>query len=369
MSAFERKLNCQDIAPLLVFYACDEVSDKERKQIETHLSVCVACSAQIAEEREFQEILVAGQQPADQLDSAGVLLAQCRSELAEQLDDLSAPPVREHWHPFGGLRRWMALRPAWSGALLVFLGVLVGTQILPWLQIGSTSNSNGQAMNVLAAPNLSDDQLSKMAVANINFSPSSGSTPGIVQLQLSAEQPMVLSGSADDSNMRRVLTYVLENGERFDAGVRLDCLDALRAGVRDQQVRRALITAARQDQNAAVRMKALESLRDEASEDAVRQMLLEVLKHDDNPGVRVEAVNLLVRSLDQESSDLPALAPDAPNMPALPPSTAGPRSPVDDESIDRVVHVLEQLKHKDPNRYVRLRSAAALRQIGPREVQ
>ena len=103
MSAFERKMNCQDIAPLLVFYACDEVSDKERKQIEAHLSLCGACAAQIAEEREFQEIVVTGRQPADELDSAGVLLSQCRSELAEQLDDLSAPPVREHWHPFGWL--------------------------------------------------------------------------------------------------------------------------------------------------------------------------------------------------------------------------------------------------------------------------
>jgi hypothetical protein len=369
MSAFEKKMNCQDIAPLLVFYACDEVSDKERKQIESHLSSCPMCSAQIAEEREFQELVVTGQQPADELDSAGVLLSQCRSELAEQLDDLSAPPVREHWHPFGWLRRWMVLRPAWSGAMLVFFGVLFGTQIVPWLQMGSTSNSNGgQALNVMAAQKLSDDQLSKMAVGSINFSPSSGSTPGVVQLQLRAEQPMVLSGDPDDSNMRRVLTYVLENGERFDAGVRLDCLDALKGGVRDLQVRRALITAARQDPNPAVRMKALESLRDEAADDGVRQALLQALEHDSNPGVRVEAVNLLVRSLDHEPSDFPAIAPVAPEPPAVSPSVA-PRAVVTDPSVDRVVRVLEQLQRRDPNRYVRLRSAAALRQIGPREVE
>jgi hypothetical protein len=366
MSAFEKKMNCQDIAPLLVFYACDEVTDKERRQIETHLAHCASCSAQIAEEREFQEIIVTGRQPADELDSAGVLLAQCRSELAESLDDLAAPPVREHWHPFGWLRRWMALRPAWSGAMLVVLGVLLGTQILPWLQIDSTNNSSGQAVNVMAAQNLTDDQLSKMAIASVNLTPSSGSAPGTVQLQLSAEQPMVLSGSADDSDMRRVLTYVLENGERFDAGVRLDCLDALKAGVRDQQVRSALITAARQDPNAAVRMKALESLRDEAAADGVRQVLLEALEHDANPGVRVEAVNLLVRSLEAGPSDSLVIAPE---LPSFSPPVA-PRSPAAmDPSMERVVRVLGQLQRRDPNRYVRLRSAAALRQIGPREVQ
>src|SRR5437588_3639977 len=29
-------------------------------------------------------------------------------------DDLSAPPLREQWSPFGWIRQWMALRPAWS---------------------------------------------------------------------------------------------------------------------------------------------------------------------------------------------------------------------------------------------------------------
>jgi HEAT repeat protein len=97
-------------------------------------------------------------------------------------------------------------------------------------------------------------------------------------------------------------------------------------------------------------------------------VLLESLEHDGNPGVRVEAVNLLVRSLDHETSDFPALAPVAPGPPAVSPRVA-PRALVTDPSVDRVVRVLEQLQRRDPNRYVRLRSAAALRQIGPREVQ
>jgi hypothetical protein len=47
-----------------------------------------------------------------------------------------------------------------------------------------------------------------------------------------------------------------------------------------------------------------------------------------------------------------------------------PGSPNEDAaSLDRVIRVLQQLQRRDPSRYVRLRSAAALRQIGPREVQ
>jgi hypothetical protein len=363
MSVFEKGVNCKDVAPLLVFYACDEVSDRERKQIEAHVANCNACAAQLAEDKVLQETMVAALQPADELDSSGILLSQCRSELAEALDDLSAPPLEEHWRPFGWLRRWMVLRPAWSGALLVLFGILVGTQILPWMQNANSGNSSGQAMNVVAKPSFTKDQLDNMAIAGLNFSPSSDAGSPNVQLHLSAEQPIVLTGRADDSDMRSVLTYVVENGERFDAGVRLDCLEALKAASRDQQVRLALITASRKDRNPAVRMKALESLRDAASDDDVRQALVDALEHDVNPGVRVEAVNVLVGSLQHGDAVQSASEPDDATQ------SVKPLGPEEDQSVERVIRVLQQLQRRDPSRYVRLRSAAALRQIGPREAQ
>src|SRR5262245_35307157 len=238
MSAFPKNADCKDVAPLLVFYACDEVSDRERKQIDTHLANCPACSAQLAEERQLQEAVIAIPQHADEIDSSGILLAQCRSELAEALDDLSAPPLQEHWRPFGWLRRWMALRPAWSGALLVLAGILAGTQLVPWVQ---RSNNNGQAMSVRAPQTLTPDQLSNMVLGGISISPSPGSDVPTVQLQVNAEQPMVLTGTADDSRVRQVLTYVVENTDRFDAEKRLDCLEALKAQARDLQVRNAFL--------------------------------------------------------------------------------------------------------------------------------
>jgi HEAT repeats/Putative zinc-finger len=363
MSVFEKNLNCKDIAPLLVFYACDEVSDKERKQIEAHVAKCEACTALLAEENHLQEAMAGALQPADELDASGILLSQCRSELAEALDDLSAPPIQERWRPFGWLRRWMALRPAWSGVLLVLFGIVVGTQVVPWLQNTRNGDANNQAMNVTAKPPLTPDQLSKITFSGLNFSPSSEAGAPNVQVHLNAEQPMVLSGNVEDSDIRGVLTYVVENGERFDAGVRLDCLEALKAAARDQQVRRALIAAARKDQNPAVRMKALESLRVAASDDDVRQTLLDALEHDANPGVRVEAVNVLVGSLQHGDTEEMAPEPPATTAPAI-----AERSE-EDPSLERVVRALQQLQHRDPSRYVRLRSAAALRQIGPREVQ
>ena len=355
---------CSEVAPLLVFYACDEVDAQERKQIDAHLAVCPACAEQLGQESVFQTAFSGASQPADELDPTGVLLAQCRSELSEHLDDLQVPPVREQWVPFSWVRRWMAMRPAWSAAALVLVGIAFGTQMAPWLALnggGNASDATGQAVNVMAAPRITDEDLSKMAVAGINFAPTADAAPGTLQVQVRTEQPLMVIGNVDNTDVRRVLTYVVANGERFDPGVRLDCLDALRARSEDAQVRRALVVAARKDPNAAVRLKALEALRDSTGEDSVRETLLEALRHDANPGVRVEAVNLLVRSLEGDSQDGPGSASELPSTEVSSLSS--------DSSVERVVRALTDLERSDPNRYVRLRSAAALRQIGTRDVQ
>jgi hypothetical protein len=370
MSAAGPVRTCAEIAPLLVFYACDEVSAQERVTIAAHLVACEDCREQFAEERAFQEGVAAMAQAADNMDSASVLLAQCQSELYEKLDDLATPLVKERAPAFLWLRRWMALHPAWSGALLVLFGLVVGMQSTQWFTGRNDANALDQAVNVRPGPRLTEEQLAKMAVAGVNLTPSMGSGTQNVRLQLSAEQPVVLTGNLDDTDVRQVLTYVVENGERFDSGVRLDCLDVLKLRAKDVRVRSALLTAARKDRNPAVRLKALESLRDSASDRTVRETLLESLQQESNPGVRVEAVNLLVRSLDAsepDSAPLPALgqldAPEhamtAPRAPGLPP----------DESLANVIRALEDLQRKDPSRYVRLRSSAALREINERSEQ
>jgi HEAT repeats len=352
---------CREVAGLLVFYACGETTDRENALVETHLAICPLCATQLAEERGLHESLMEALQASEQLDTGGILLSQCRSELAEALDDLSAPPLQESWRPLGWLRRWIALRPVLSGVTLIFVGAAIGTQVMPWISARLDSNSNGQTVNVSPGARFTDDQLAKMAVAGINLAPQSDGAPGNLQVHVRTEEPLVLSGSVDDPDLRRVLTYVVENGDHTEAGVRLDCLDALRARNGDLDVRRALLFAARKDQNPAVRMKALESLRDAVADKAVRETLIDALEHDANPGVRVEAVNLLVRSLesgalDASANDEPALAPVGVDRPL-------------DPSMEHVLRTLQELQRSDPNRYVRLRSAAALRQIGPREVQ
>jgi HEAT repeats len=361
MSLGEQDKPCSEIAALLVFYVCDEVNERERAAIEGHLADCAACRAQLAEEHDFENVLRSLPQAGERFDAAGIVLSQCRSELAETLDELGRPAVKEKVPAFGWLRGWMTLHPAWSGATLVLLGLVAGTQYSQWSGGRSEETSRDQVFNVRPIAQLTEDQLSKMAVAGINFTPSPYSGSKNVRVRLNTEQPMEVDGNLDDSNVRTVLAFVVKSGDRFDSGMRLDCLDALKARAEDAQVRAALLAAARNDQNPAVRLKALEALHDTTIDSAARQALLEALRHDSNPGVRVEAVNLLVRALEQAQSGSLVLPP--PQVPSGPMVQTGGPVVASDGSIEDVVRALENLQHSDPSRYVRLRSSAALREI------
>jgi len=82
----------------------------------------------------------------------------------------------------------------------------------------------------------------------------------------------------------------------------------------------------------------------------------------------VEAVNLLVRSLEEAESESAVILPMPANeMPSEAMIEAGTHTATSGNgSIEAVVRTLEDLQHNDPSRYVRLRSAAALREISAR---
>jgi hypothetical protein len=371
MNSGEQNYSCSEVGSLLVFYVCDEVSEQERAGIEQHLSVCAECKAFLDEEQEFQSAISSAPQDAERIDAAGVLLSQCRSELSESLDDLEKPAIEEKVPAFGWLRGWMLMHPVWSAATLILVGLVGGAQYAQWNSERTDKiSSQDHVFSVRPNSQLTDDQLSKMSVAGINFTPSPYAGSKNVRVRLSAEQPMELNGSPDDTNVRTVLTFVAKNG-RFDSGTRMDCLDALKSHAKDEEVRAAFLAVARKDQNPAVRLKALEALRDTAIDATVREALLDSLRNDSNPGVRVEAVNLLVRSLEEApSADLVPIqqVPDMGNGAMIQAGGSGLPIP-NDGSIENVVRALENLQRNDSSRYVRLRSAAALRELNSRSDQ
>jgi len=342
MDAREHEMSCEEFERLLVFYAWDELEAGERAAVEEHVKRCAACAALLARENKVRSAVAQAERAAEKLDPSGLLLARCRSELGEALDDAAEARARRSgllaWLPANWLAQSFVGHPAWSAALLVLFGVALGTVVPRWYQ-SRTTQPGGTPMVVSASPRLSDQDLQTMGIAGISWVPDGGSGSPKVELHLTAEKPLVVQGNLDDTDVKRVLTFVVLNGQRFDPGVRLDSVEVLRTRSADQDVRQALCTAAHKDRNPGVRLKALEALRGFEQDDNVRQTLLDALLNDDNPGVRVEAINAL-RAMAEQGS-------------------------LDDQ---RAVSVLRDRMQRDPNNYIRMQSAATIRQLGPREI-
>ncbi len=364
-----KQISCAGFEELAVLYAAGELSDEDRAMVDAHANTCAECMVILRGEIALQESVAAqmrsGESGAGELDDTEFVLAQCRSELAEALDDEGAAgagasgpsgwrswfvPARWPARLTGTFRHALALHPGWSTVALLIVGALGGTFGgtigRAWYRATSLPLPGQPVMTVSAAARLSDQELETMGVEGIHWEPQDGTAPAHVEVRMRSGQPVVVQGPADASEIRRVLTYVLAHGQRFDPAVRLDSLDILRTHVSDPQVRAAFSEAALRDEDPAVRLKALEALRGRSADSTVQQVMLGALA-DGNSGVRIEAVNALLAVLDGEDTSAVHGGPAArAGLPAL--------------SDPQALEILRDRERNDPNNYVRLRSAAVL---------
>ena len=337
-------VRCEDIETLAILHACGELDVAVRNPLEQHVAQCPACAAVFSREASLYRAVASFDQPADSLDRAGLLLAECRSQLAEAIDDHEAKRNQPGWRPvFSPAAWWSVLRdtlvyhPAMSMAALVIVSFMAGVAGQR-TQVASTPVTPHPVMTVSAAPKITDEQLHSAQSASVGWVSSADSRTPTVQVQLMSPTPTSIEGAPEDADVERALTFVLENSRQFDPGARMDSLNVLRTLAADPEVRRSLCDAARSDTNPGVRMKALESLQGFEQDPAVRETIMDALQNDANSGVRVSAINLLLNSL--ESGNDPGSA-DA-----------------------QTLAVLRDRLRNDSNNYVRLQSAAALRDLG-----
>ncbi len=340
--------NCREFASVAMLYALGELDAAGRAAVEQHVGQCRACAALLDRENSLRHAMTSRPDAAETLDRSGLLLARCRSELAEALDDAEKQATRPAWAVLlspsrwpGGIGRALEFHPAWSAAVLLLMGAMGGLGLRMWIHENSLPLPEGPAITVSAAPRLTDQEMETMGVEAVQVEEQENAAPRI-ELQLFSSRPITMQGTIDDIEVRRMLTYVISHPQRFSSGVRLDSLEALRTRVSNQEIRRALCQAARHDANPAVRLKALEALNGVNSDPDALHTMVAALSADDNSGVRVEAVNSLLAALGA--------------------SDAAP-VPLDSGAQD----VLRDRMQNDPNHYIRQRSATALARLASLE--
>jgi hypothetical protein len=337
-------VRCEEMEQLAVLYVSDELDAAARSGLQAHAARCPSCAAMVSREVRLHEEITSFNQPADCLDRSGLLLAQCRSELAEAVDDRQARANQPDWRAvFSPLAWWTVLRdtlvyhPALSMAALVVVGFLAGVAGQQMRVTPAITAMAPAAMTASAQSKVTEQQLQSAGSANVAWVTPSGSRTPTVQVQFMSQAPMNIVGPPDDADVQRALKFVLSSGHRFDATARMDSLDVLRTRCVDPEVRHAVCAAALSDPYPGVRIKALEALQGFEQDSTVQQTLAEALQNDDSTSVRVEAINLLNNSLRGGSS----------------PGAVDPN----------LVAALRDRVRNDPNNYIRLQSASALRQL------
>ena len=341
-----RSAACSGFEPKLTLLVAGEIDSPEAVELQKHLELCDGCRAEFEREAELLALLSAHRPEPD-----AALLASCRAGLFDSFDQQE----ERGWlqRVAGSLlpSSWISPQPAWSAVFLLVIGFAVGLfgpRLLhqsPANQGSSGTLSAAQPVDVNpAATDTSNAAITSLDlhpadVASINVFPADGNQPPQVQLQLNTHRAMTLSGTVYDDSVKSALIHVLQDSQRNDPDVRLDAVDLLRIRNNDPAVRSALCRAAHTDHNAAVRLKAVEALDGAEPQPLIRQTLLDALVDDQNPGVRVEAMN--------ELRDLVA------------------KGQVD--SDEQLLAILQEHARKDPSTYIRLQSAAILRDLAPRQ--
>ncbi len=338
------ELHCGNFEEQAILYAAGELSAEDCGAVQAHADQCGRCAALLAREIELRNTLAARVQPADTLDRSELLLAHCRSQFFEALDDAAALPKRNWaavltpWRWFTGFRHAFAFHPGWSAAALILVGALAGTAAREWYRQIAAPLPGGPVLTISASAPLTQQELEAIGSDGIRLEPQSGSAAPKVELQVRSPEPRVVQGTPDDAEIRHALAYVVRHSSKFDDGVRLDSIDALRSEADDPQVRAAMSDALRHDPNPAVRLRAIEALRGSDAAPDVQSAILGALSDDDNPGVRIQALNtLLERMKNRELS----------------------RTPLD----SRTLIILRDRMQNYSNSYIRSRSADALGQL------
>ncbi len=314
-------MTCKDFVKNLTFYVYGELAADQRMALEAHLAACQNCRDELDKLRKINDLM--NQRPV--LEPAPELLVRSRISLNEALDREPAAwrALWREWVP-----TWATAHPAGAaGAVaLIAFGFSLG-----WFLRARTPALPPQdaATNASLASTLVPD-LGGARIKNITQVAPDPQT-GAVRITLDAERRVTMEGSLDDPHIRQVLVYAVKSYD--NPGIRLDTLEALGPAVNDPAIQEALLYDLGHDPNAGARLAALKAVGKMNWSPELRAALERVVERDPNAGVRDEAVDDLIEH-----------------------GTAR-RDP-------ELVPILKQLASRHSDAYVRLKSLAALRDMG-----
>jgi hypothetical protein len=271
---------------MIQFYLYDELNKDEKLIIEEHLKSCADCKLEF---ESYQKLFNQISEDADKTVDEKLLFA-ARQELRgalriERSRVSTSQKILNKIIPF--LTKPIGL--ALGGVSILLIGIIVGH--LFW----GTSDQDKTTISSLIQP-ASNTNGENIRIDNIKFIDSDPSD-GKVEFTYDLVKQVHLKGSVSNPDVQSILTYALLNEQ--NPGTRLNSLNVINASQTrkpDEEIKAALISVAKFDDNPGVRREAISSLKEFPADNDIKNALLYVLLNDSSSGVRIEAINSLAKA-------------------------------------------------------------------------
>lgn len=280
----------QQIKELIVRMFDEDINENIIKEIKEHIKSCSECK----KEFEFQQNLDLFFNKDKKFEPSEKLLNEARLELRGVLKTATAQvsTIQNFKDKLDKLIK-PSYQLALGGVFFLLIGFLIGYDVFHNNEI-PVNNSNKN--NTTEFQNASLLEQSNVRINNIRFISKNPNT-GELEFTFDATKPIHIKGNINDPKIQSILTYSMVNEP--NPGVRLNSINAIskdRPSKLDNDVKTALISVVRNDENPGVRRAALLELNKFPYDNKIKNALLYVLKKDKSSAMRIEAINGLVEA-------------------------------------------------------------------------
>lgn len=309
-------MNHKDYKERLQLLLYDELSEKEKRELEQHLAGCADCRADLEELRKLHSAFA----QHHRVTLSHQMLTDARREFRVAMHEkLSRPTLWERLiEPI--------YKISFSGIATLGVGFVLGYVMSSAPQLrGVLGEQAGESTPILEG----DTQ-----ITNVRFLDPDASD-GEIEFTFDAVRPVRMKGNINDPQVQKLLAHALVSSQ--NPGVRLKSVSALAEHpdpLTGKDIREALLGALTSDANPGVRKEALTLLQKLPFDNEIKDALLFVLKNDQNSGVRIAAITGLEKFKGQAA--------------------------LKDEEV---LKVLREKVEKDDNNYIRLIARNFLEEI------
>ncbi len=314
-----------------------ELDQQDQQRLDKHLAACLPCRSEQEDIRKFHSTLSAYKpvsvQERDLVDARRSLRMTVGSagptqSLAERILDVFSEPFFPKYGPKYG--------PTYGTALAAAATLAVGIG-LGYYFFGSSRQPEASGLfRTIAETEQADFNQGEAQVSNFRFVFKNEAT-GDIEFTFDATTPVRIKGNVkSDERVQKILARVAVSAE--NPGARLGAVSAI-AGHSENalpianEIKTALISVAKYDENRGVRAEALRALEKFLPDPEVVQAYVFVLKTEKNTGMKIAAITGLSKA-------------------KFMPGSMG----------QDLLDILKEKVQSDDNNYVRLRAQVALRE-------